>query len=131
MLTLGEQDVWQCPRCGRGSPDVRDEAAHLDAHRLLERDRALMTWELLVHRLTPHRADRGERSRGPAPLVLSVLAAMLLASVLLSVHAGERLPAGGNETAAPTTSGQVATPDTPTTTARSTSREALAGRPPA
>jgi hypothetical protein len=28
--------VWICPQCGHGSPDPRDERAHLDAHRQLQ-----------------------------------------------------------------------------------------------
>ena len=130
VLTLGEQDVWQCARCGRGSPDMRDEAAHLDAHRRLERDRTLLTWELLVHRLTRQDADRGERNRDPAPLILAIFAAALLGSLLLSVRAGGQLPGGAGETTAPTTTA-LAAPNTPPTSTRSSLPEALVGRPPA
>ena len=129
VLTLGEQDVWQCPRCGRGSPDIRDEAAHLDAHRRLERDPTLVTWELLVHRLTRSGRERGNRSRRRASLVLSVLGAVLLGSLLLSVRTGDVRGGRAKETVpAPTI--EAAPDNTPTTAARSSSGETLAAPPP-
>ncbi len=34
-VVRGTAAVWLCPKCGHGSPDPRDERAHLDAHRQL------------------------------------------------------------------------------------------------
>jgi hypothetical protein len=35
-LAPGARRAWTCPHCGHGSPEPRDEAAHLDAHRQLQ-----------------------------------------------------------------------------------------------
>ena len=129
MLTLGEQDVWQCSRCGRGSPDIRDEAAHLDAHRRLERDPTLVTWEVLVHRLTRPQRKSADSPRRRTPLLLSVVAAMLLLSLLLSVDAGEVLPGQATEAPAPTPTTAAPVPSTPSTP-RSSVEAARAERPP-
>jgi hypothetical protein len=130
VLTLGEQDVWQCPRCRRGSPDIRDEAAHLDAHRRLERDLTLVTWEVLVHRLTRPGPESGDGRRRRTPLLLAVVAAMLLLSLLLSVDAGEVLPGQATETPAPTPTTAAPVPSAPTIAVRSSVDEARAERPP-
>ena len=130
MLTLGEQAVWQCPRCGRGSPDSRDEAAHLDAHRRLERDRTVVTWEVLAHRLTRPGPESSDPNRRRVPLLLSVLAVLLLGSLLLSVRTGEVLPGRATEPPVPAAVPDTATATTPTTATGPTAGEARAGRPP-
>jgi hypothetical protein len=117
VLTLAESNAWQCVRCGRGSPDIRDEAAHLDAHRRLERDRAVVTWELLVHRLTIHGPQRRRKS-AERPLMLSILAALLLALLLLSMKSGGEILDNPVRETAPATTAEVTVANTPTTTAR-------------
>ena len=132
MLTLGEveQDVWHCPRCGRGSPDARDEAAHLDAHRRLERDLTVVTWEILVHRLTRPEREHGDRNHRRSALVPAVLAAVLLGSLLLSLRTAEVLPERAQESTTPTSPTPTAIADPPTDASRSTADEGLSGPPP-
>jgi len=78
------RNTWICPTCRHGSPDPRDELAHLDAHHQL--GRFLEEWDAAVV------SDRKkERSRRPAGLVLGALvavAAMVTAVVFWGIHHG-------------------------------------------
>ena len=130
VLTLGEQDVWQCARCGRGSPDIRDEAAHLDAHRRLERDRTVVTWEVLAHRLTRPEPESSDRNRRRAPLLVSAVAALLLGSLLLSIRTSEDPRGRAEEIPTPAPVPEAAVPAPPTTVTPSTAGETPLGPPP-
>ena len=66
--------VWMCPECGHGSSEIRDERAHLDAHRQL---RAFFKeWDAG----TESGRERGRRST--RRLVLLCTAVALLVVVL-------------------------------------------------
>ncbi len=73
------QNTWTCPTCHHGSPDPRDELAHLDAHRQL--GRFLREWDEAVV------SDRlRERRRHPAVGALTglVVLAIVVAGILFS-----------------------------------------------
>lgn len=65
------QNAWTCPACRHGSPDPRDEAAHLDAHRQLSQ--FLRAWDVAVA------ADRDQRQvRRPVAALIGVLVAIVV-----------------------------------------------------
>ncbi|MGI8775905.1 MAG: hypothetical protein ACR2LJ_00605 [Acidimicrobiales bacterium] len=66
------RNTWTCPTCKHGSPDPRDELAHLDAHRQL--GRFLQEWDAAVV------SDRENlRRRRPAAVILAGLVAVAVA----------------------------------------------------
>ena len=68
------RNAWTCPTCRHGSPDPRDELAHLDAHRQL--GQFFQEWDAAVA------SDRGRR-RATKPLGV-VLAALVAAVALVA-----------------------------------------------
>lgn len=66
--------VWMCPECGHGSPEMRDERAHLDAHRQLQA--FFREWESRTSAPVEAR-----RSWWPKVVVALVVVLVLLASV--------------------------------------------------
>lgn len=75
--------AWACPECGHGSPEPRDQQAHLDAHRQLRQ--FFREWDAAAA------ADRRSRR----PLVIGSLA--LVAAIALAVLALLRVSGGGDE----------------------------------
>jgi hypothetical protein len=107
LTTVTERQVWTCPMCGHGSPEPRDEAAHLDAHR--HQGQFFEDWEGAV------RSDRARERRGTAVIVLAGLVALVLVVVgavsLLRLGRDESVsgpPAGAG---APAASAPVAPPE--------------------
>jgi len=88
------RNTWTCPTCRHGSPDPRDELAHLDAHRQLSR--FFDEWDDAVV------ADRNkERDRRSSPLVvagLAVLVVLVAGAVFWSFHrsGGQSGPVAGS-----------------------------------
>jgi|GEM_PF-5667630 hypothetical protein len=74
--------AWVCPECGHGSPEPRDQQAHLDAHRQLRQ--FFREWDAAAA------ADRRSRR----PLVIGTLA--LVAAIALAVLALLRVSGGGD-----------------------------------
>ncbi len=88
------RNTWTCPTCRHGSPDRRDEAAHVDAHRQL--GRFLDEWDAAV--VSDRKSERRRRPTALAVVGLSVLAVVVATLVLR----------GAGHTGAP--SGRVAGP---------------------
>lgn len=78
--------AWVCPDCGHGSPEPRDERAHLDAHRQLRQ--FLDGWDAAA--AADRNAERRKRLR-PVLLGIAALVAALVVSVavLLRLTGGE------------------------------------------
>lgn len=64
--------VWMCPECGHGSPDIRDERAHLDAHRQLRA--FFQEWD----EGTASGQERGRRSKRRLVLLYTAFALLLV-----------------------------------------------------
>ena len=76
--------VWMCPECGHGSSELRDERAHLDAHRQLRA--FFQEWEAGT---TPEPVNGGGRPGRWRMLVVVAVAAVLV--LLLSVSVFSRI----------------------------------------
>src|SRR5919199_4299186 len=88
--------VWTCPMCGHGSPEPRDEAAHLDAHRQL--GQFLAEWESAV------RADRARERRGRTVAIVGVVVAALAVLAAGVWLFGVRTGTGSGQRATPSPS---------------------------
>ena len=75
--------VWMCPQCGHGSSELRDERAHLDAHRQLRA--FFQEWEAGT---TPEPVHGGGRPGRWRTLVVAVATVLVL---LLSVGVFSRI----------------------------------------
>lgn len=75
------RNTWTCPTCRHGSPDPRDEVAHLDAHRQL--GQFLREWDAAV--VSDRRKQRGRR---PVALVLGASAVVVAVVVTALVSWG-------------------------------------------
>ena len=71
--------VWMCPECGHGSSELRDERAHLDAHRQLRA--FFQEWEAGT---TPERVRGGGRP-GRLKMLVAAMAAVLVLLISVSV----------------------------------------------
>ncbi len=67
------RNAWTCPTCRHGSPDPRDELAHLDAHRQL--GQFLKEWDAAVE------SDRKEE-RGRRPVIVALVGLLVVAVVV-------------------------------------------------
>jgi len=67
------RNSWTCPTCKHGSPDPRDELAHLDAHRQL--GQFLRDWDAAVV------SDR-KKQRGRRPAVVGLIGVVVIAIVV-------------------------------------------------
>ena len=103
--------VWMCPECGHGSSEIRDERAHLDAHRQLQA--FLQEWDAGTE------SGQGRRRRSQRRLVLlytAVALLVLLASVGLFARVNSE--PGDRRSTVPTIvvpDATVVPPTTPTT----------------
>jgi len=67
------RNAWTCPTCRHGSPDPRDELAHLDAHRQL--GQFLEEWDAAVE------SDR-KKERGRRPVIVAMVGLLVVAVVV-------------------------------------------------
>ncbi len=67
------RNAWTCPTCRHGSPDPRDELAHLDAHRQL--GQFLKEWDAAVE------SDR-KKERGRRPVIVAMVGLLVVAVVV-------------------------------------------------
>ena len=80
-----QEMAWVCPVCGHGSPEPRDEQAHLDAHRQLER--FIADWDAAAA------ADQAaERDRRRRPLYFAVVVVVVVALAVMALQG-----IGGND----------------------------------
>jgi hypothetical protein len=75
--------AWVCPECGHGSPEPRDQRAHLDAHRQLRQ--FIDDWDAAA---ASDRVVKGRRRRRPVVYAVVVLVVLLLAAA--GVRTGRR-----------------------------------------
>ena len=76
--------AWTCPNCGHGSPEQRDQAAHLDAHRQLQQ--FFRSWDDAV--ATDARADAAAGARRRRRIWGVVVALLAVAMLVVAGLAG-------------------------------------------
>ena len=113
--------AWECPECGHGSPELRDQAAHLDAHRQLQQ--FFRAWDDAVATDARAGASNVRRRR------LRVVLAFAVLCVVALVVAG--LAGGGGAPSRPTAAGvPVPGVDLPRETTPPAATDADAAPPP-
>jgi hypothetical protein len=99
VARAGDVDVWQCALCGRGSPDARDEVAHVDAHLRLRRDPFAERWDHIGRGLIGERSPACPVARPRTWTVAAAVVAMcglfcVLGLVMLRTGRGAPSPPG-------------------------------------